>query len=69
MGELYIGHLATANYDFYIVAVSEDVMWEKLQHSWENHAKKTNAIYTWEDVKDSVWWQLVKVNQTWKKGY
>lgn len=68
MKEMYIAHLATANYDFYLMADTEEIMWEELEKSWNNHAKRTNASYTWEDVKDSVWWNKQNVNQVWRKG-
>lgn len=68
MEELYIAHLATANYDFYLVANSEARMWLEMQLSWISHAKKTNATYTWEDVKDDVWWIILPINHVWKRG-
>jgi hypothetical protein len=68
MEEMYFAHLATANYDFYIVADSEETMFSELERTWNDHAKKTNATYTWEDVKDSVWWILQPINRVWKRG-
>lgn len=68
MEERYIAHLATRNYDFYLVSDSEENMWAELKFSWENHAKRTNATYTWEDVKDSVWWNKQQLNIVWRKG-
>lgn len=66
--EMYVAHLATANFDFYIVADSEQTMWAEMKRSWISHAKKTNATYTWEDVEDSVWWNKQQINLTWKRG-
>ena len=40
MEEMYIAHLATAHYDFYLVADSEETMWAELELSWAAHAKK-----------------------------
>ena len=51
---MYIAHLATAHYDFYLVADSEETMWAELERSWAAHAEKTNATYTFEDLKDNV---------------
>lgn len=66
--EIFIAHLATANYDFYLVADSEETMWAEMELSWQAHAKKTNATLSWEDVKDSVWWNKQQINLTWKRG-
>jgi hypothetical protein len=68
VGELWIAHLSTANFDFYLIAETETVMWEKLELSWNNHAEKTNATYTWEDIKDSVWYNRQIINNVWKRG-
>lgn len=65
---MYIAHLATANYDFYLMADTEEIMWEELERTWNYHAKTRDASYTWEDVKDSVWWNKQNVNQVWRKG-
>jgi hypothetical protein len=67
-GELWIAHLSTANFDFYLIAENEKVMWQKLEETWNNHAKKTSATYTWEDVKDSVWYNRQIINNVWKRG-
>jgi hypothetical protein len=68
VGELWIAHLSTANFDFYLIAETENVMWQKLEETWNNHAKKTNATYTWEDVKDSVWYNRQIINNVWRRG-
>ncbi len=68
MEKLYVGHLSTRNYDFYVVADSEETMFEELEKSWAAHAKKTNATLTWEDLKDDVWWILQPINEAWKRG-
>jgi len=66
--EMYFAHLATANYDFYIVADSEETMFLELERTWNAHKEKTNATYTWEDVRDDVWWILQPINRVWKRG-
>jgi hypothetical protein len=68
MEEMWIAHLATAHYDFYLVADSEETMWAELERSWQAHAKKTNATYTFEDLKDSVWFNKQHINRTWRRG-
>jgi hypothetical protein len=76
MEELYVAHLSTANYDFYLVADTEETMWLEMERSWEAHAEKVkgyptystdNSIYTWNEVKDSVWWILQPINLVWKR--
>jgi hypothetical protein len=68
VGELWIAHLATANYDFYLMAETEEIMWEKLEASWKAHAARTGATWIWEDIKDSVWYNKQHINLTWKRG-
>jgi len=68
MEEMYIAHLATSNYDFYLVADSEETMWEELETSWNNHRAKTGASWSWEEIKDSVWWNKQHTNLVWKRG-
>ncbi len=68
MEELYLGHLQTANFDFYVMAASEEIMFQELERSWNSHAEKTNATYSWEDVRDDVYWILQPINLVWKRG-
>ena len=68
MKEIYIGHLATANYDFYVMADSEETMWQELERSWNDHKAKTGATWSWEEVEDSVWWNRQPINTVWKRG-
>jgi hypothetical protein len=68
MEEMYIGHLATANYDFYIVAADEETMFLELEKAWNNHRDRTHATWTWEEVRDDVWWNKQYINLVWKRG-
>jgi hypothetical protein len=65
--EMYVAHLSTANFDFYLIADSEKSMWLEMKRAWNNHQKKTGAFWDWEEVKDSVWWNKQHINRVWKR--
>lgn len=67
MNEVWIAHLATTNFDFYLVAENEEIMWAALETAWNNHKAKTGATWFWEDVKDSVWFNKQQINLVWKR--
>ena len=66
--EIWLAHLQTTNFDFYLVADSEEILWIELEQAWLDHAKKTGAICTWEEIKDSIWFNKQPMNLVWKRG-
>lgn len=68
MEELYLGHLQTANFDFYVMAADQKTMFLELERAWNIHRERTHASLTWEEVRDDVYWILQPINLVWKRG-
>ncbi|NBW18824.1 MAG: hypothetical protein EBR82_63705 [Caulobacteraceae bacterium] len=65
--EMWIGHLQTSNFDFYVIAESEEILWSEMERSWNSHRKATGATYSWDEIKDNVWFNKQHLNRVWKR--
>lgn len=60
--KLYVGHLSTGIFDFYFVAETFDQLEKAAKRAWYRHQKDTGAFYSWEDIQDNLYWQLIPIN-------
>lgn len=60
--KVFVGHLATANFDFYFVAETLEKLELAAKREWNKHKKQLHASDSWEDVKDDLYWRELKIN-------
>lgn len=59
---VYVGHLATGNFDFYFVAETLEQLETVAKRAWFKHQKATGAYYSWAEIQDCLFWQLIPMN-------
>ncbi len=53
--------LETANFEFYAFASSKTEALKMLEAKWNEHARRTGATYTFEFLRDSVFFSGIQV--------
>jgi hypothetical protein len=65
--EIFVGHLATRNFDFYFVADTEQGRINQAAQAWAIHRDKTGATLLWDDVSEDLWYKSMPINTTHKR--
>lgn len=64
---MIIGRLETRNYEWTTLAETTEQALDNLRNAWESHAfglGAVGALYTWEDLEDSVTLEPINLGDT-----
>lgn len=67
METVIIGHLSTANFDFYFVADSYINLLREAENAWNLHKAKTGALWKWEDIQEDLFMKEMSINSGHKR--
>lgn len=65
---MYLATLDTPNFEFIVLAGSEEHAIELMQKAWNKHQEQTNAYWDWQDVEDSVFLTFIRQGDIIRNG-